>query len=414
MKKIIFLISLVIVLIVLFFYYPTKRHKEIITLFNWGEFIDNGIIEEFNQQDPDFEIKQSFFVSNELAINKIKTGNIYDIVILSEYAIEKLKKDDYLTKLSLGPGGLFDESKPILNNSLSKILRNSTTFKEIFYNNDNKVDQNKDFYAIPYVWGNVGLLYNKKIIENMNMKIDEWKSILKNPKIKISLYNNPKDVLFIGLKATDCDNIEKPSDEQIKKAKEWLVELKKTNSQLSFVTDQILDNMKEKNNERYDISLVYSGDAAFLMDQNDNLSYYTFDHEDETNKGTNIWIDGIIIPKDANKKGAYKFINFLFNKDKLQQNYNYIKYDSPYSEDVPNIKTMSDGFNKNLNNKQYIIYNYDKELNKKIFDAWYEIYSASIESDKWLFIFSFFIIIFILLFNLFFSYSKKKLNLYLK
>ncbi|WP_334330937.1 extracellular solute-binding protein [Candidatus Phytoplasma prunorum] len=402
MKKYIFLISLSIFLILLFFCYPTKKNKEIITLFNWGEFIDNEVIEEFNKKDPYFEVKQSFFVSNELAINKIKTGNIYDIVILSEYAIEQLKKDNYLTKLFLGSGGLlFDESKLTLNNFLSNILKKST-FGEIFYNN--KVNQTNGFYAIPYVWGNVGLLYNKKIIKSMNMEIKDWRNILKNPEIKISLYNNPKDVLFIGLKATNCDNkdIKNPSDEQIKKAKEWLIELKKNNSQLSFITDQILDNMKEKNNERYDISLVYSGDATFLKEKNDNLDYYTFDNEDEINKGTNIWIDGIVFPKNSNIKGAYKFINFLFNKDQLEKNYNYIKYDSPYSD--------KQTINNNLNEKQCVIYHYDKELNKKIFDAWYEIYSSSIRSDKWLFFFSFLIIIFILLFNLFFYYSKKKLN----
>ncbi|MFW8664824.1 spermidine/putrescine ABC transporter substrate-binding protein, partial [Candidatus Phytoplasma citri] len=92
--------------------------KQSIILFNWGEYIDPKIISDYNKQSKNFIIKQNFFSSNEIAINKIKTGDIYDIAILSEYAIEQLK-DNYLHKI--------DKDKltnyPELTNNFKKIQK---------------------------------------------------------------------------------------------------------------------------------------------------------------------------------------------------------------------------------------------------------------------------------------------------
>lgn len=92
--------------------------KQSIILFNWGEYIDPKIISDYNNKSNDFVIKQNFFSSNEIAINKIKTGDVYDIAILSEYAIEQLK-DNYLNKI--------DKNKlinyPELNENFQKIQK---------------------------------------------------------------------------------------------------------------------------------------------------------------------------------------------------------------------------------------------------------------------------------------------------
>ncbi|MEC4558797.1 MAG: extracellular solute-binding protein ['Conium maculatum' witches'-broom phytoplasma] len=359
--------------------------KQTIILFNWGEFIEPSLINDFNETSKEYVIKQSFFSSNELAVNKIKAGDKYDIAILSEYAIEKLKEEDPTLLEKIDPSRL---QKPDFTD----------LFKEKIY--QDRIPEDIKPYTIPYFWGNLGLLYNKEKIKES--EIPNWKDLMMDPKNKISLYNNSFEGLFIGLKATGGD-IQKPTSDEIIKAKKWLLYLKKTNNKLSFVTDQLLDQMKIKDEEKYDISLTYSGDARFLMKQNENLNFYPFDREKETKgkDGTNIWVDSIVLPKNANTKGAYAFINFLLEKDNIIKNAEFIGYDSPYVEITkknPLTIEIQDGDK---------MYQYDKEKKKEINDSWNEVYAHPRPQDNYLLFINLFIILVLLLFP-FIKYFRKK------
>ncbi|MDV3205504.1 MAG: extracellular solute-binding protein [Weeping tea tree witches'-broom phytoplasma] len=368
-KKIIIIFLFLLSLIVSYKYVVSysSNGKKIITLFNWGEYIDPQIIIDYNQKSDKFIIKQSFFSSNELAVNKIKSGDIYDIAILSEYSIEQLK-DNYLEPI--------DRNK--IHNNLQKETKNFQQVKT-------KLPKNIEKYIIPYFWGKLGFLYQKK---KMTINNDNWEELLKKSDFKVSLYNNPFEGIFIGLKATK-GNIGEASEEDIQKAEKWLLDFKQKKKHLSFITDQLLDNMKIPSEERYDISLVYSGDARYLMQENPNLEYYDFD------SGTNIWIDNLVLPKGSNFEGAYDFINFLLQDDKIKQNALFIGYDSPYWE------------NKELNNKLKLsirledqIYRYNEDIKQKINDAWNKIYSYPRSQDSYLFILSFLIIIILVILQL--------------
>ncbi|WP_017193405.1 extracellular solute-binding protein [Vaccinium witches'-broom phytoplasma] len=362
--------------------------KQTIILFNWGEFIEPSLITEFNKQSTNYVIKQSFFSSNELAVNKIKSGDKYDIAILSEYAIEKLNKEDpnLLERIYYDKIDKFKGKKEI--GELTK------KFKGVY---DNKLPQNIKPYTIPYFWGNLGLLYNKERINKD--EIQNWKNSMMNPEKKISLYNNSFEGIFIGLKATD-GNIQNPTSDQIIKAKEWLLDLKNTNNKLSFVTDQLLDQMKIQGEEKYDISLTYSGDARFLMKQNKNLDFYPFDEGDEKERGTNIWVDSIVLPKNANTKGAYEFINFLLDKKNISKNAEFIGYDSPYKE------TKNGELQIEIKDGDQM-YQYNKEIKKEINDSWNEIYAHPRPQDNYLLFINLFIISLLLLFR-FIKYFRKK------
>ncbi|MDO8060055.1 extracellular solute-binding protein [Candidatus Phytoplasma citri] len=343
--------------------------KQSIILFNWGEYIDPKIISDYNKQSKNFIIKQNFFSSNEIAINKIKTGDIYDIAILSEYAIEQLK-DNYLHKI--------DKDKltnyPELTNNFKKIQKD-------------KLPQNIKEYIIPYFWGKLGFLYNKNKISREQISRN-WTQILQNNNYKVALYNNPFEGIFIGLKATQ-GNISQANTTEIIKAKEWLLTLKQKNKNLFFVTDQILDNMRITNQERYDIAVTYSGDARYLMQQNPNLEYYDFNDQENNIYQTNIWVDSLVLPKGSNKIGAYDFINFLLKNSNLKQNALFVGYDSPYE----NINENNNILKININSKDNI-YKYNVQTKKQINDAWNEIYAYPRPQDKYLLLLSFLIIIF--------------------
>ncbi|MDV3174654.1 MAG: ABC transporter substrate-binding protein ['Bonamia sp.' little leaf phytoplasma] len=355
--------------------------KQNIILFNWGEYIDPKIISDYNNQSKNFIIKQNFFSSNEIAINKIKTGDIYDIAILSEYAIEQLK-DNYLNKI--------DKNKlicyPELNQNFQKIQQD-------------KLPNNIKEYIIPYFWGKLGLLYNKNKISREQIS-KNWTQILPNNNYRVALYNNPFEGIFIGLKATQ-GNISQATPTEILKAKDWLLNLKQKNKNLFFVTDQILDNMRISGQERYDIAVTYSGDARYLMKQNPNLEYYDFDNQENNIYQTNIWVDSLVLPKGSNITGAYDFINFLLKTNNLKQNALFVGYDSPYE----NINENDDILKININKKDNI-YKYNIQTKKQINDAWNEIYAYPRPQDKYLLLLSFIIIIFFLIIKLKINFPK--------
>ncbi|KXT29248.1 bacterial extracellular solute-binding family protein [Candidatus Phytoplasma oryzae] len=344
--------------------------------FNWGEYIDPNIIEKYNKQSSRFVIKSSFFSSNELAINKIKSGNKYDIAILSEYAIEQLK-DDFLETI------IFE-----------KITENTNKTKK-FQDLISRYSKFDSTLSIPYFWGKIGLLYNKKKVNKD--QIVQWRNLVKDDHYRIALYNNSFEGIFIGLKAINGD-ISGNNEEDIKKAQNWLLQLKKQNSNLSFVTDQILDYMRIPNEERYDISLVYSGDARFLMKQNPNLEYYDFSQEEnDDNKGSNIWLDSLVLLKGSSQEGAYDFINFLLKKENIEQNIIFTQYDSPY---IDFWQKKNSPLNLNINSYDSFYY-FNEKNKKKITDAWNYVYSFPRPQDNYLFLFSFLILLLFLFINFF-------------
>ncbi|MDV3197887.1 MAG: spermidine/putrescine ABC transporter substrate-binding protein, partial [Candidatus Phytoplasma australasiaticum] len=190
------------------------------------------------------------------------------------------------------------------------------------------------------------------------------------------------------LKATQ-GNISQANPTEINKAKNWLLNLKQKNKNLFFVTDQILDNMRIANQERYDIAVTYSGDARYLMQQNPNLEYYDFNDHENNIYQTNIWVDSLVLPKGSNTKGAYDFINFLLKNDNLKQNTSFVGYDSPYQ----NINENNNSLKININDKDNI-YKYNVQTKKQINDAWNEVYAYPWPQDKYLLLLCFLINIF--------------------
>ncbi|MEZ0180116.1 extracellular solute-binding protein ['Camptotheca acuminata' phytoplasma] len=399
MKKKNYLILLFCLFIFIFiiskkFFYTDKnnKNKKEILVLNWAEYIEPSIIQKFNEKpNNEFIVKQIFLPSNEIAINKIKSGNKYDVAILSEYAIEQLKEKhlEKIDKEKIKQSYLFTEDKKDFNyNDKFKKIKEKT--------NDNDVWD----YNIPYLWGKLGLLYNKRKLnpDSKELVFDEVKKTIENYDNKVALYNNPFEVIFLGLifNSGDISVNSKNSKEDIEKAKNWLIRFKSKHKNLSFITDQLLDRMKIKDEESYDIVLAYSGDARYLMKKNNNLDYYQFD-----DNGTNVWFDGLCLPKEGNKEGAYKFINFLLKKDNMKKNTEYIDFDSPYELDYKN-SILPLSVNKN---DKILSYNPNNQCKEQINEAWNQVYTYPDSKDKYLIIASLIILFFCFLIYLFLKYN---------
>ena len=97
------------------------------------------------------------------------------------------------------------------------------------------------------------------------------------------------------------------------------------------------------------MAIVYSGDALYAMDKNEKLAYCV------PNEGSNIWVDGMCIPKGTKHKAAAEcFINFMCREDVARMNMDYIRYSSPIKAVAENL-SEEDAANAALNPSQEVI-----------------------------------------------------------
>ncbi|WP_270416945.1 extracellular solute-binding protein [Amedibacterium intestinale] len=165
-------------------------------------------------------------------------------------------------------------------------------------------DPNND-YSVPYFWGTVGIVYDKTKVDIKDLEKEGF-NIFLDTKYKgdIYLYDSERDSFMMALKALG--------------AYEWLVKCVET-MEPEIVTDEIIDNMAQG---RKALGLIYSGDAAYVMSENENMGFYM----PET--GTNLWSDAMVIPKNAkNPELAHEFINFVSSYEGGNKNDEVFKYD---------------------------------------------------------------------------------------
>lgn len=178
-------------------------------------------------------------------------------------------------------------------------------------------------YSIPYFWGTVGIVYDTTRVDEEDLKREGY-NIFLDEKYKgdIYLYDSERDSFMMALKALGYSmNTEKP--EELDAAYDWLVKCVQT-MEPEIVTDEIIDNMAQG---RKALGLIYSGDATYVMSENENMGYYL----PET--GTNLWSDAMVIPANAkNPELAHAFINFACDYDGAYDNSSYVGYTSANQE----------------------------------------------------------------------------------
>ena len=267
-----------------------------INVFNWGEYIDESLIKDF-ENETGIKVNYSTYDTNEIMYQKIKTNpGTYDIVIPSDYMIEKNIKEDLLEKIDF--------------NNIPNYKYIGEKFKNLPYDPTNE-------YSVPYTWGTVGIIYDSTVVTE---PVTSW-DILWNEKYKdnVYMYNSLRDSLAITL-VKNGYSLNSTNADEINVAKEDLLkQLTLTNP--IYVIDEVRDNMISGEKA---LAVVYSGDASYIMSQNPDMKYVV------PNEGSNKWFDAIAIPKDApNKAGAEAFINFLCDPENAKTNIEYIEYSTP-------------------------------------------------------------------------------------
>lgn len=270
--------------------------RPVLRVFNSGEYVDPQLIDRFEKEN-NCDVVYETFDSNETMYTKIQSGAEYDVIIPSDYMVERLISEDYLQKIDWN---LITNKDKIIPSLL-----------------ENSFDKGSQ-YGVPYYWGTVGIVYDKTKVDEKDLA-EGW-DILKNKKYsgKIYMYDSERDSLMVALKALGYSmNTDKKS--QLDEAYNWLIDQQKTMKPV-YVGDDVMDNMISGNK---DMAVVYSGDGAYIISENENMGFFVPD------QGSNVWIDAMIITKNCkNTELAHKYVNYFLQEDVALENTRYIGYDS--------------------------------------------------------------------------------------
>ncbi|MBQ6696899.1 MAG: ABC transporter substrate-binding protein [Lachnospiraceae bacterium] len=270
----------------------------VVYVYNWGEYIDPETINMF-EEETGIKVEYEEFETNETMYPKVAAGSSnYDLICPSDYMITKMMENDMLAELN------FENMPNAKANIGAQYYEQAAAFDP-----GNK-------YCVPYCWGTVGILYNKTMVDD---PVTSW-DILWNEKYtdNILMQDSVRDAFMVALKR-DGYSMNSTNPDELEQAKNALIEQKPIVQ--AYVVDQVRDKMIAGEAA---IGVIYSGEAIYTQRENPDLEYVI------PEEGTNVWIDGWVIPKNAeNKENAEKFIDFMCRPDIALMNFDYITYSTP-------------------------------------------------------------------------------------
>jgi len=356
MKKAFLSLTVFIFLVVL----ASCEAKTTLKVFMPGEYIDASLVKAF---EDEFNVRVEIitFDSNETALPQVKV-NSYDIVIPSDYAIEELALGGFLETIDWTK--LDSITKSDLDPALSALISDMSSEMNGF---------DLLSVSVPYFWGNVGLLYDTTKVTETELVNSGW-NILNSIDQNVMFYDSSRDMVMIALKAlySGVVDVNNPTNEQLIAAENWLIGSDRT-SRVSYASDEIFDDMLDP--AKYAIAVSYSGDAVYLMSENESLGYYV------PTQGTNVWVDGMVIPKNSTQKDlAYAFINFISSSEVMYLNSEYIGYTAPRL-DVANLILTNEVYDASsyrvVVNSNDSIFRYNETNKQAVASLWAKVRSTN-------------------------------------
>ncbi len=276
-------------------------------VYNWGEYIDEDVIDQF-EEETGIKVIYDMFETNEEMYPVIEAGGVnYDVVCPSDYMIQKMRENDLLAEIDF-------DNVPNLDQIDPTYLEMSKSFDP----------ENK--YSVPYTWGTVGILYNTKMLEELGMDAPTKWSDLWDERLdgEILMQDSVRDAFMVALKK-DGYSMNTDNEDELQQAKQDLIDQKPLVQ--AYVIDQVRDKMI---GGEAAVGVVYSGEMLYIQNEVKDLG---LDYDLEyviPEEGTNLWIDSWVIPKNAkNKENAEKWIDFLCRPEIAKQNFDYITYSTP-------------------------------------------------------------------------------------
>ena len=277
----------------------------VVMVYNAGEYIDPEVPKLF-EEETGIKVIYDTFETNEEMYPVIQAGGVvYDAVCPSDYMIEKMMQNHLLQEVN---------------------FNNVPNIKEIGKDYMKMCEQfdpgNK--YVVPYTTGTVGILYNKKMLDDLGVPYPTKWADLWNPKLKgeILMQDSVRDAFMVALKK-EGHSMNTVSDAELDEALQDLIKQKPLVQ--AYVVDQVRDKMI---GEEAAVGVIYSGEILYVQGELEGTDVeidYAIPEE-----GTNVWFDGWVIPWNAkHKENAEKWMNFLCRPDIAAKNFEYITYPTP-------------------------------------------------------------------------------------
>ncbi len=291
---IIFIIAIILVIKCKLNSHETSS-EDVVNIYNWGEYIDPTLIKKF-EKESGYQVEYELFDSNEAMYTKVKSNaGDYDVVVPSEYMIEKMKNEDLLIPLD----------KSIVTN-----------FKNVDDAYLNPGFDKGNVYSAPYFWGTVGVVYNKTMTD---LKFDSWDDLW-DPSLKnnVLLVDGAREIMGMALNSLGY-SLNTSDKLELGLAAKKLESLK--DNVKGIIGDEVLVLMPKAEAAA---AVTWSGSAQDMMSENEDLDYSI------PKEGSNIWVDSMVIPKTCNNpKGANEFINFMLEPENMAKNAEYVGYSTP-------------------------------------------------------------------------------------
>ena len=290
---------------------------ETVTLYvyNWGEYMSDGsedsldVNEAFEEWYYDtykvkVEVNYSTYSSNESMYAKLSSGSVnYDVVVPSDYMIERMIAEDMLEKLDF-------DLLPNIGNIDSAFFGDEAVYD--YYDPDN-------LYAVPYMYGMIGIIYNTTMVDATDPSLGSWKLMWDERHAgNILQFNNSRDAFgtaqyYLGLDVNSKDEAE------------WRQALEKLREQKPILQGYVMDEIFNKmENGSAAIAAYYAGDFLSMYENNPDLEFFY------PAEGTNLYVDAMCIPKSSqNKEIAHAYIDFMLTEAPAVANAEYTYYASP-------------------------------------------------------------------------------------
>ena len=267
-------------------------------VYSWGDYLNPATLKLF-EEETGIHVILDEFDTNESMYPRVAEGAVhYDVLCPSDYMIQKLISNDLIQPLDF-----------------TKLPDAKKYIGEEFFKQAETFDPGNK-YSVPYCWGTVGIIYDKTKVTD---PVDSW-SILWNEKYKgeILMQDSARDALMIPLKLMG-KSLNETDKEVLAQAQEML------KKQKPLVQAYVVDEVKDKLiNSEAAMGVVFSGEAPIILKENPNMAFAI------PKEGTNFWIDGWVITKDAkNVDNAHKFIDFMCRPDIAAKNFDHLGYSTP-------------------------------------------------------------------------------------
>ena len=291
---------------------------ETVTLYvyNWGEYISDGsegcldanaAFETWYYETYGVKVKVNYstFSSNESLYAKLSSGSVsYDVVVPSDYMIERLIAEDLLAPLN------YDNIPHAAENLLPEFFGETSQHSD--YDPGN-------VYSVPYLYGMIGIIYNTTMVAEDDPSLGSWKLMWdENHAGNILQFNNSRDAFGTAQYHLGLDvNSDSEAD--------WRAALDKLREQKPILQGYVMDEIYNKmENGSAGIAAYYAGDYLAMYENNPDLEFFY------PEEGTNLYVDAMCIPKNAkNKEIAERYIDFMLTEEPAVANAEYTYYASP-------------------------------------------------------------------------------------